>query len=221
MTRALKPFFPFFGANVVVVAEIPGFYYDEGKNRYFPVKGPIPGCKSIRKPSSASTPKPSQDASATARADVKPSGLPQFMRPFVPSAFLSAPYLQTEGIHAALCQRQLYFNACAGEGVGRKYFAFEDWQETEMCFRDWNPNRPGYPTSGSRKELQSLTADVNHVFYVIMIASRSWNFQVWRYEESASIAEGALEIIPVNTITPEGETPIRVMLAGSIHGLLR
>lgn len=31
-------------------AELPGFYYDSGKNRYFPYKGPIPG--SFSKPSS-------------------------------------------------------------------------------------------------------------------------------------------------------------------------
>lgn len=27
-------------------SELPGFYYDEEKNRYFPIKGPIPGAKS-------------------------------------------------------------------------------------------------------------------------------------------------------------------------------
>ncbi|KAI3440292.1 uncharacterized protein J3R85_003927 [Psidium guajava] len=32
--------------------ELPGFYFDEEKNRYFPIKGPIPGSKS--KPSSSS-----------------------------------------------------------------------------------------------------------------------------------------------------------------------
>lgn len=25
------------------MAELPGFYYDAQKNRYFPIKGPIPG----------------------------------------------------------------------------------------------------------------------------------------------------------------------------------
>lgn len=54
-----------------------------------------------------------------------------------------------------------------------------------------------------------------------MINRKSQTSQVWRYEESDSIAEGALEIIPVNMITPEGETRVHVMLAGSIHGLLR
>nr|DAD44103.1 TPA_asm: hypothetical protein HUJ06_002333 [Nelumbo nucifera] len=33
--------------------ELPGFYYDPEKNRYFPIKGPIPG--SSRYPSSSST----------------------------------------------------------------------------------------------------------------------------------------------------------------------
>ncbi|KAK4346728.1 hypothetical protein RND71_033067 [Anisodus tanguticus] len=29
--------------------ELPGFYYDEEKNRYFPIKGPIPGSSKKRK----------------------------------------------------------------------------------------------------------------------------------------------------------------------------
>jgi len=31
---------------VYFVAELPGFYYDPEKNRYFPIKGPIPGSSS-------------------------------------------------------------------------------------------------------------------------------------------------------------------------------
>ncbi|PKI71218.1 hypothetical protein CRG98_008393 [Punica granatum] len=89
--------------------EIPGFYYDEEKNRYFPVKGPIPGSNSTRKQPSSASSMPATDA-----------------------------------------------------------------------------------TSG----------------------------RVWSYDETDHVAEGALEIIPINMITPEGETQIPALLAGSIHGLL-
>lgn len=30
---------------IIVCADLPGFYYDAEKNRYFPIKGPIPGSK--------------------------------------------------------------------------------------------------------------------------------------------------------------------------------
>ncbi|GAA0148185.1 hypothetical protein LIER_36666 [Lithospermum erythrorhizon] len=36
---------------ISVVAELPGFYYDEEKNRYFPIKGSMPGSSRKRKPS--------------------------------------------------------------------------------------------------------------------------------------------------------------------------
>ncbi|KAK4782767.1 hypothetical protein SAY86_007141 [Trapa natans] len=50
--------------------EIPGFYYDKEKNRYFPIKGPIPGSKSIRMASSASSSaNPTPPASVSTVAD--------------------------------------------------------------------------------------------------------------------------------------------------------
>lgn len=36
-------------------AELPGYYYDAEKNRYFPLKGPIPGSSRKRKSSSSSS----------------------------------------------------------------------------------------------------------------------------------------------------------------------
>ncbi|KAK3023864.1 hypothetical protein RJ639_043995 [Escallonia herrerae] len=47
------------------LTDLPGFYYDEEKNRYFPIKGPIPGSSS-RPSSSAST-------SAPQKSDLKPT----------------------------------------------------------------------------------------------------------------------------------------------------
>lgn len=35
--------------------DLPGFYYDAEKNRYFPIKGPIPGSSRITSSSSCST----------------------------------------------------------------------------------------------------------------------------------------------------------------------
>lgn len=40
----------------IQMADLPGFYYDAEKNRYFPIKGPIPG--SSRASSSAAAQKP-------------------------------------------------------------------------------------------------------------------------------------------------------------------
>ncbi|WJX28028.1 hypothetical protein P8452_16796 [Trifolium repens] len=42
--------------------ELPGFYFDPVKNRYFPIKGPIPGSSSSK--SKTTTPKPSQTSSS-------------------------------------------------------------------------------------------------------------------------------------------------------------
>jgi hypothetical protein len=38
--------------------ELPGFYYDEEKNRYFPIKGPIPGAKSSSSSRTKQKPEP-------------------------------------------------------------------------------------------------------------------------------------------------------------------
>lgn len=35
------------------IADLPGFYYDAQKNRYFPLKGPIPGCSRTSSSSSS------------------------------------------------------------------------------------------------------------------------------------------------------------------------
>lgn len=42
------------------MADLPGFYYDAEKNRYFPIKGPIPG--SSRASSSAAAQKPTTES---------------------------------------------------------------------------------------------------------------------------------------------------------------
>ncbi|XP_047333319.1 uncharacterized protein LOC124936841 [Impatiens glandulifera] len=49
--------------------ELPGFYFDEVKNRYFPVKGPIPG--SSRAASSVSVSAPSSSSSTLFRTKIK------------------------------------------------------------------------------------------------------------------------------------------------------
>lgn len=36
-------------------AELPGFYYDAEKNRYFPTKGPIPGSRRVTTAASSSS----------------------------------------------------------------------------------------------------------------------------------------------------------------------
>ncbi|OWM85718.1 hypothetical protein CDL15_Pgr029141 [Punica granatum] len=129
--------------GVVVVAEIPGFYYDEEKNRYFPVKGPIPGSNSTRKQPSSASSMPATDATSGRARELDGNAL----------------HLRT----------------------GKKWTCHF---ETEIL-----NNQVSQP-------------------------------QVWSYDETDHVAEGALEIIPINMITPEGETQIPALLAGSIHGLL-
>ncbi|KAL3523194.1 hypothetical protein ACH5RR_016028 [Cinchona calisaya] len=48
--------------------EIPGFYYDEEKNRYFPIKGPIPGSSRKRKSKSSAAENSENSASETGQA---------------------------------------------------------------------------------------------------------------------------------------------------------
>ena len=49
---------------VWLVAELPGFYYDPEKNRYFPIRGPIPGAATRRPPPPPPpTPPPAQGCS--------------------------------------------------------------------------------------------------------------------------------------------------------------
>ncbi|XP_031396424.1 uncharacterized protein LOC116207566 isoform X2 [Punica granatum] len=123
--------------------EIPGFYYDEEKNRYFPVKGPIPGSNSTRKQPSSASSMPATDATSGRARELDGNAL----------------HLRT----------------------GKKWTCHF---ETEIL-----NNQVSQP-------------------------------QVWSYDETDHVAEGALEIIPINMITPEGETQIPALLAGSIHGLL-
>ncbi|XP_010492689.1 PREDICTED: DDB1- and CUL4-associated factor 4-like isoform X1 [Camelina sativa] len=53
--------------------ELPGFYYDEEKNRYFPIKGPIPGAKasSSSRSQQKPDPKPEQETNYQKRTKLK------------------------------------------------------------------------------------------------------------------------------------------------------
>ncbi|GJN24257.1 hypothetical protein PR202_gb11988 [Eleusine coracana subsp. coracana] len=53
-----------------LVAELPGFYYDPEKNRYFPIRGPIPGAAVRRAPlppPTPATPPPAVDPAGCSR----------------------------------------------------------------------------------------------------------------------------------------------------------
>ncbi|XP_004488222.2 uncharacterized protein [Cicer arietinum] len=52
-------------ANMPPARELPGFYFDTEKNRYFPIKGPIPGSSSSK--NKTTIPKPSQTSSSQER----------------------------------------------------------------------------------------------------------------------------------------------------------
>ncbi|XP_016648196.1 PREDICTED: uncharacterized protein LOC103325475 [Prunus mume] len=57
-------------------AELPGFYYDAEKNRYFPTKGPIPGSRRVTTAASSSSAQtPAQVSNSCRRTRVKTSKL--------------------------------------------------------------------------------------------------------------------------------------------------
>lgn len=53
-----------------MVKELPGFYFDEEKNRYFPIKGPIPGSSRKRKSSASSSATNAQNTVSETNANV-------------------------------------------------------------------------------------------------------------------------------------------------------
>uniref|UniRef100_I1Q7F1 Uncharacterized protein n=1 Tax=Oryza glaberrima TaxID=4538 RepID=I1Q7F1_ORYGL len=55
-------------SDIEAIAELPGFYYDPDKNRYFPIRGPIPGAATRRPaPPPPAQPPPPQAAAAGCR----------------------------------------------------------------------------------------------------------------------------------------------------------
>lgn len=44
---------------MVSETELPGYYFDQEKNRYFPIKGPIPGSSKTKKITNLKSPQPS------------------------------------------------------------------------------------------------------------------------------------------------------------------
>jgi len=56
-----------------LVAELPGFYFDKEKNRYFPIRGPIPGAATRRPPAPAPpTPPPAATAGCSRKRARRP-----------------------------------------------------------------------------------------------------------------------------------------------------
>uniref|UniRef100_A0A0E0FXW2 Uncharacterized protein n=1 Tax=Oryza nivara TaxID=4536 RepID=A0A0E0FXW2_ORYNI len=59
---------PKVSSDIEAIAELPGFYYDPDKNRYFPIRGPIPGAATRRPaPPPPAQPPPPQAAAAGCR----------------------------------------------------------------------------------------------------------------------------------------------------------
>ncbi|KAF8030712.1 hypothetical protein BT93_D0025 [Corymbia citriodora subsp. variegata] len=128
--------------------ELPGFYFDAEKNRYFPIKGPIPGSKS--KPSISSS---SSNSAPTRRG---------------PVSSRTSILLQT---------RELNGNPL--------------WLKHAKCnFQDE---------------------------FLKIHASRP---QVWAFNGTDKIADGALEQMRLRIMTPEGETATVGLLAGGMNGSL-
>ncbi|MQM09525.1 hypothetical protein Taro_042404 [Colocasia esculenta] len=61
--------------------EIPGFYFDEEKNRYFPIKGPIPGRGPKRPPRPSAAASSEASTSSTCSYSSDPSSSSQHIKP--------------------------------------------------------------------------------------------------------------------------------------------
>ncbi|KAG7034824.1 hypothetical protein SDJN02_04556 [Cucurbita argyrosperma subsp. argyrosperma] len=136
--------------------ELPGYYYDVQKNRYFPLKGPIPG-SSRTSSSSSSAPhhkrasKPTTMVDSCSKADLRAVKLIQ--------------------------ARELYGNVIASS-KGK-----------------WN----------FKEKFQNL------------LASKP---VVWKYRGTGRMGDSALQEIPINVHTLEGQMESTVLLTGNISGSL-
>nr|CAB3451676.1 unnamed protein product [Digitaria exilis] len=134
--------------------ELPGFYYDPEKNRYFPIKGPIPGATARRPPRpDPPTPPPADKAGCSRKRARRPE-------------LLSA--------------REMY-----GGGV---------------IF--------------SNKAIRSTFKQEYH--YV-----QASQPLVWKYQATTFVADKGLEQLNATLQTPQGLRESRVLVTGSMNGLIR
>ncbi|XP_038689026.1 uncharacterized protein LOC119988160 [Tripterygium wilfordii] len=127
--------------------ELPGFYYDAEKNRYFPIKGPIPG--SSRSSSSTTRKEPTEATNICRSVAVKISKLLQFR--------------EVNGNVVAFNKRKL----------------------------------------NVKEEIHKIQASEPVVH---------------KYRGTDRVGESALEQIRLAVCTPEGQTEMDVLLAGSVNG---
>ncbi|CAN6684106.1 unnamed protein product [Malus baccata var. baccata] len=139
-----------------MAGDLPGFYYDTEKNRYFPIKGPIPGSRRMTAPASSSA-----SSSAQTPAKVTNSCRRTSVR--------TSKMLQAR----ELCGNLIPFNK------GRCNFN-EEFQKAQAC----------HPV----------------------------NLQVWKYQETKELTDGALERIRMDVQTEGGQTDTDFVLAGGMNG---
>ncbi|KAJ4836440.1 hypothetical protein Tsubulata_045152 [Turnera subulata] len=144
--------------------ELPGFYYDAEKNRYFPLKGPIPGSASAssRASSSSSAANAQKPSSSTKDAQDRKASMRCRARK------------ASKLIHA----RELNGNAIITSKKGKHTFMQQ--------FLELHASQP----------------------------------QVWKYENTKMVGDGALEQTRTSIQTPEGVEEGDVLITGSINGSL-
>ncbi|KAF6136601.1 hypothetical protein GIB67_016057 [Kingdonia uniflora] len=143
-------------SRVCVFEDLPGFYYDPVKNRYFPIKGPIPGSKRASSSSASSSPLKLHKVDDERHDVVRKGGN------------RAAKLLQA---------RELY----------GKVLSFE---KGKCSFK--------------------------HEYHKIQASLPV----IWKYENTDSLADSALEELHVDLQTPEGQYPASVLLLGSVNGYL-
>uniref|UniRef100_A0A0E0FXW3 Uncharacterized protein n=1 Tax=Oryza nivara TaxID=4536 RepID=A0A0E0FXW3_ORYNI len=145
---------PKVSSDIEAIAELPGFYYDPDKNRYFPIRGPIPGAATRRPaPPPPAQPPPPQAAAAGCRKTAR----------------------QPELVHA----REMY-----GGGV-----IFSNKRKSTFM-----------------RQCQYAQASQP---------------MVWKYKGTALVADKALEELYVTIQTPIGLKESKVLVTGSMNGIVR
>ncbi|VVB14912.1 unnamed protein product [Arabis nemorensis] len=174
--------------------ELPGFYYDEEKNRYFPIKGPIPGLKS----------------SSSSRNKRKPEPEPVQERNYQKRTKLTAVKL--------LYSRELNGNVIP---VNKKKSNFEEEIQKTQAFNPvvWSYGSTENISDVALKHLQvDIQTSVGLTRKNILVAGSSGGFiSILRvaeagqalYDESETQAlNGGIECVPVSVLPRKGNNAV-------------
>ncbi|KAK7856083.1 hypothetical protein CFP56_024978 [Quercus suber] len=199
--------------------DLPGFYYDKEKNRYFPIKGPIPG--SSRSSSLATAQEPTPKSTRCALAKIfhlfdwfDACGVITLM---VQVSFWWFRNILISGNGWHTLRHVLYLGGLITTYPSREVVSLPMALGEQGEFLGSTP--------GNSSHSRGLTAVTQLVVamatgFVVAVISRA-KFQVWKYGGTDKIVNGALEQIHIDVQTLEGQSEMDVLLAGGVHGSLR